>query len=249
MPTDRDEDDDAQRKSTTGRVERVTIPGVPSRHLPTTQPVRLRPAADVDAHTPPEPWTEQGRKRRTQMGVAPPAPQSAPMPPRAAAVPPGPAQSSTPPQTVAVTVSSPPPRSLSPSPDGSSVQASVEIAGTRVDFRTKNPGALGRVVWTVIVSALGLGGGAAGAALTRRSDPPPPVDPTTDPCPPNQPATAKTPLCLRLQAAEGAVNSMAWDVEDLKKKVAHEHEARVDLEGQLSDLKKGTPRIVGDPKK
>jgi hypothetical protein len=219
MPTDRDEDDDAQRKSTTGRVERVTIPGVPSRHLPTTQPVRLRPAADVDAHTPPEPWTEQGRKRRTQMGVAPPAPQSAPMPPRAAAVPPGPAQ------------------------------ASVEIAGTRVDFRTKNPGALGRVVWTVIVSALGLGGGAAGAALTRRSDPPPPVDPTTDPCPPNQPATAKTPLCLRLQAAEGAVNSMAWDVEDLKKKVAHEHEARVDLEGQLSDLKKGTPRIVGDPKK
>lgn len=238
MPTDR-EDDDAQRKSTAGRVERATIPGIPSRHLP-AQPVRLR--SPVEEHTPPEPWTEQGRKKRTQMGVAPPAPQSAPMPPR-----PAPAPRSTPPQTVAVTVSAPPPRSLSPVP-GDGMQASVEIAGTRVDFRTKNPGALGRVLWGVLVSALGLGGGAAGAALTRRSDPPP-ADPAADPCPPNQPATAKTPLCLRLQAAEGAVNSMAWDVDDLKKKVQREHEARVDLEGQLVDLKKGTPRIVGDPKK
>lgn len=222
-----DDSDDEARRQTAGREERATFPGIPSRFSPPRPGPRAPlPVADPE-QTPPEPI--QARRR----GLAPPLPQRS--------VSPVPVSPRT---TVTVTTDPPP---VSGPPGGAKV--SVELAGTRVDFRTKSPGAIGKALWAIAVSALGLGGGAAGAALTHHPDPAPAVDPTIDPCPPSQPLTARSPLCLRLQAAEGAVNSMAWDVEDLKKKLAREHDARVDLEGTVSDLKKSTPHIEGVPKK
>lgn len=136
-----------------------------------------------------------------------------------------------------------PERSISPPPGSiGAVKVGVEFGDTKVDFRTKSYG----WVWGAILGLLGLGGG---VAVTRQERPPAPnVDQTADPCPQNQPATSRSPLCLRLQQAENTVNSMAWDVEDLKKKLSREHILITDCQDNISEIRKALPRIEGIPR-
>jgi hypothetical protein len=145
--TDRDNDDDQQRKSTAGRVERATIPGIPTRHLP---PVRLRPAADE--HTPPEPWTDRGRAKRTQIGVAPPAPGSAPLPK------PEPPRNLSPFPGERVAMPPAPPRPVSAAPD-SDVAVDVRTPMGRVSVKKTVLRHLWLWLAPALLSALGFVGG------------------------------------------------------------------------------------------
>jgi hypothetical protein len=139
--TTRDDTDDDARKAARGGVERLSVPGVPTRYLKPPRPT------DPEA-TPPQTVLAKRAREQTRTdwpAVAPVAPRGQPV-------------GSTPVPGDRVARPPEPPRSVSPVP--SSYPAKVEIGDVKVEFRSRHLRNLWIWVGPVVLSALGFVGGA-----------------------------------------------------------------------------------------
>jgi hypothetical protein len=136
--TTRDDTDDDARKAAKGRIERLSVPGVPTRYLKPPRPT------DPEA-TPPQTVLAKRAREQTRTdwpAVAPVAPRGQPA-----------GSTPVPGERPAM-----PPRSVSPVP--SSFPAKVEIGDVKVEFRSRHLRNLWIWAGPVVLSALGFVGGA-----------------------------------------------------------------------------------------